>query len=140
MITDDVVKLLNLENADYISPEGTLQSIDELFDSYEEYAPASRLFIITISMRNGKGIHVVTGDDMFKKSDLDKISKWWFSGDHRYYKKDFYKLDTDGNYLIFKSYEYPEYILFIGHAVKQTLKNKLLFLEMRQDHLREILH
>jgi len=119
----------------------TIDSINNIFNSYSEYPPIqNKLFMAKISVNNGKGVSIIFGEELFDKGELSKISDWWFNKDHKYYKDNFYKLDLEHNYLFFKAYSYPDCVILLGEAIEQNFQNKLLFIEMRQEHLKRLIH
>ena len=96
-----------------------------------------KLFTLKISIFNGKGLEILEGCSILNQEDIDKIYNWVFNEEHKKYKENFYRLDLTDQILFFKKHIKKDGLYLIGHSVDQTILNRLLLLELRQQYLTE---
>jgi hypothetical protein len=99
-----------------------------------------KLFVIEVSINNGKGLQVLQGKEIFSSEDLKHIITWVEEGNHRVYKENFYRLNLN-NYILYFKKKYDNNMLYlVGHVLKQTNLSRLFLLELREQYLRELIN
>jgi len=123
-----------------------LDNVCTLLDTNPEYnnvktrVYSRELFILKISINNGKGIEIIKGENLFSKKDIKKIKNYIFKEINKIYREDFYRIDLEEYILFFKKVYKDDMLYLVGHALDQSILSRLLLLELREKHLSEMLN